>query len=223
LPRDTYYERDGYSDSYLKLNSVFHDGAEAMCMAVHNILLGIPINYYAVIDYAGVEKIVDAMEGVPMDVPFSMDYDSPGQNLAIHLAPGQQTLDGAHAVQFLRYRSGYENGDIGRVEAQQTFMKNAAKQALSLNLPKIAKTVVANVDSDISNRAILYLGAKGAKTDQENIRTYLLPGTSGSFSGLSFWRRDEDYVIEELLRGIYDEVEETTTTDTAIESETPAQ
>jgi LCP family protein required for cell wall assembly len=204
LPRDTYYERAGYSASYLKLNSVFHEGPEAMCQAVHDILLGIPINYYAVIDYNGVANIVDSLGGVPMNVPIDMYYSSPGQDLYINIQAGEQVLDGEHAVQYLRFRSGYANGDIGRVEAQQEFVKSAAKQALSLKLPQVAKTVVANVNSDITNRAILYLGSKGVGVKSEDINTYLLPGYSGSFGGLSFWNADEDYVIEQMLRQIYD-------------------
>ncbi|MDR3072431.1 MAG: LCP family protein, partial [Clostridiales Family XIII bacterium] len=166
-----------------------------------NILLGIPINYYAIIDYQGIKNIVDSLGGVPMDVPFDMSYHTEG--VSIEIAAGQQVLDGEHAVQFIRYRSGYSNGDIGRVEAQQNFVKSAAKQALGLNLPKVAKTVVANVNSDITNRAIVYLGAKAVGMDSANINAVMLPGYAGNIGGLSFWIRDEDYTIEEILRTVY--------------------
>ncbi|MDR3072240.1 MAG: LCP family protein [Clostridiales Family XIII bacterium] len=216
IPRDTYYERAGYSGSWLKINAVFHDGPEAMCQAVHNILLGIPINYYAVIDYNGVANIVDAIGGVPMDVPFYMSYRSEG--ITIDIPAGQQVLDGAHAVQFIRYRSGYDNGDIGRVEAQQKFVKSAAKQALGLNLPNVIKTVVANVNSDLTNRAIVYLGGKAVGMDSNNISTAMLPGTDGNIAGLSFWIRGEDYAIEQIVRAVYNGPP-TATSEAAVEQE----
>jgi LCP family protein required for cell wall assembly len=204
LPRDTYYYRSGYGASYLKLNAVFHDGPVAMAEAVHDILVGIPINYYAVVDYKGVENIVDSMDGVPMYVPMDMYYSSPPQNLLINLKEGEQVLDGAHAVQFLRFRKGYTNGDLGRVEAQQQFMKNAAAQALGFDLPKVATAVQENVDSDITLRAILYLAKKAKGMDPGNVTTVMLPGGGARIQGLSFYQAVDAYQIDQLMRTIYD-------------------
>ncbi|MDR0357115.1 MAG: LCP family protein [Clostridiales Family XIII bacterium] len=205
VPRDTYYKREGYSSSYLKINAVAHEGADAMAKAVHEVLLGIPINYYAIIDYDGVANIVNEIGGVPMNVPRNMVYSSPPQNLYINIKAGEQILDGEKSVQYLRYRSGYRNGDIGRVEAQQAFIKSAVKQVFENKLTKVAKVVADNVDSDITTRAILYLADKASGMDPETIRTFLLPGTSGVVSGssLSFWRRADDSEIEAMLREIY--------------------
>jgi len=111
--------------------------------------MGIPINYYVVIDYKNVAKIVDSMGGVPMDIPFHMKYSDPYDKppLYINIQKGQQVLDGNQAVQFLRFRqggpgySGYPEGDISRIKAQQMFMINAFKQCISFDLPKIATTI----------------------------------------------------------------------------------
>ncbi|MDR1271609.1 MAG: LCP family protein [Clostridiales Family XIII bacterium] len=204
IPRDTYHYRSGYGASWLKINAVFHDGPVAMAEAVHDILVGIPINYYAVLDYTGVENIVNSMNGVPLYVPMDMYYSSPAQNLLIDLKEGEQVLDGAHAVQFLRYRKGYPNGDLGRVQAQQQFIKNAAAQALGLDLPNVAKTVQENVDSDITLRAILYLAKKAKGMDPGNVTTVMLPGNNANIQGLSFYQAVDDYEIDQLMRTIYD-------------------
>jgi LCP family protein required for cell wall assembly len=203
VPRDTYYERPGASGANLKINSVAHQGPEELARAVHNVLLGIPINYYAVLDYKGVANIVDSIGGVPMNVPIRMRYSSPPQNLYIDLQPGEQILDGDKAVQYLRFRSGYRNGDIGRVEAQQAFVKNAVKQAMGLQLPKVAKTVIENVNSDITNRAILYLAGQAVDLDASKVRSFLLPGTAQSIKGGSFWVRKDDTEIATMLREVY--------------------
>jgi LCP family protein required for cell wall assembly len=212
IPRDTYYKRDGYSGAaWLKINSVMEsDGVKAACESVHNILQGVHINYYAVINYDGVAKIVDAMNGVPIDVPFNMYYTDKKQELYINLKAGKQTLDGKHAIQFLRYRKGYTEGDLGRVDAQQTFVRAAVKKALGLNLPKVAKTVVDNVDSDMDIRAMLYLVSNASGVTSENIKSHLLPGASSRISGLSFWVPADSEKVVDMMREVYTGVPKTT-------------
>jgi LCP family protein required for cell wall assembly len=217
VPRDTYYPRDGYASSFLKMNAVFHEGPYAMAEAVHEVLQGIPINYYAVIDYNGIKNIVDSMDGVPMDVKQSMHYTSKKQNLYIDIQKGEQILDGDHAVQFLRFRKGYASGDMGRVEAQQQFIKNAAKKALQSNILKIGKTIVANVDSDVTLRAMLYVSLNVSGMSESNIRSFVLPGTSDNIGGLSFWVKNPDEDVQAMLRLIYNG-EETVSGGTVTES-----
>jgi LCP family protein required for cell wall assembly len=206
VPRDTYHERKGFEyGGYLKINAAAHEGPLELCKSVHDVLLGIPINYYAMVDYKGVEKIVDSMDGVPMDVPMNMHYTSKRQNLYINLKKGEQTLNGKQAVQFLRFRKGYKDGDLGRVNAQQQFVKNAAKQALGLDLPKVATTVVQNVDSTITPRAILYLASEAGGMSADAVNAFTLPGESGMRNGLSFFLRAKETEIEAMLREIYDD------------------
>jgi LCP family protein required for cell wall assembly len=180
IPRDTYYHRDGYnSEGENKINAAYRKNPVNTAKAVSEILLGMPINYYAIIDYAGVENIVDSMGGVPMDIEFNMKYTDPYDDppLVINIPKGHQVLDGKHAVQFLRYRKGYLEGDIGRVKAHQEFMKSAFKQCLSFKLPKIAKTVFNNVESDITIGAALSLANSATGVSGDAIETYLLPST----------------------------------------------
>jgi LCP family protein required for cell wall assembly len=211
VPRDTYYARPGYTSAgFLKINSVFHEGFYETALAVHNVLQGIPINYYAVLTYDGVTKIVDSMDGVPMYVPMDMHYTSAWQHLYIDLKKGQQTLDGDHAVQFLRFRKGYKNGDIGRVEAQQEFVKAAIKRALGLNLPKVADSIQENVESDIRVRTILYLLKESSGVEMSKVESFTLPGASGKINGLSFWVPAEPPEIETMLREVYDGQKATT-------------
>ncbi|MDR3305069.1 MAG: LCP family protein [Clostridiales Family XIII bacterium] len=205
VPRDTYYARAGYSSSYLKINSVFQNGPEASAEAVSDVLCGIPINYYAVASYDGVAHIVDSMGGVPFNVPKRMYYSAPLENLLIDLQAGEQILDGAHSVQYLRYRKGYYDGDLGRVAAQQEFMKAAIKQALNLNtLPALAKSIVENVDSDLTLRSILYVASEANGMNSDNVQAFMLPGVPEMIGGLSFYVAADDTKITAMLREIYD-------------------
>lgn len=178
VPRDTYYKRKGYnSPSQMKINAAYQKDPVNTARAVSDILLGMPIHYYAVVKYEGVENIVEAMGGVPMDIPFTMKYNDPYDKppLKIYIPKGQQVLDGEHAVQFLRYRHGYKEGDLGRVKAQQNFMKAAFKQMLSFELPKITKTIIENVDSDITLGMAAKIAQKALGMSPESIETYMIP------------------------------------------------
>lgn len=214
IPRDTYHEREGYPDlGARKINAAYWGDAERSAQAIHEVLEGIPINYYATVNYEGVANIVDAMGGVDVDIPFDMNYEKTSEDppLSIHLKAGEQTLDGEDAVKFLRYRSGYSNGDLGRVEAQQQFVESAIKKSLSLNLPNIAKTTVENVDSDVTLRFLLSVCTDLPGMDSNAISMNMLPGNSGSYQGLSFFFQDKQQTID-MLRAIYSGMEFEATT-----------
>ena len=125
LPRDLRVEIKGRMD---KLNHAHsYEGPELTVETVRNFL-NIDLEHYVRIDYRAVKEIVDAIDGVEIDVPRRMYYSRPNQDppLYIDLQPGLQTLNGEESLQFLRWRqnqdgSGYAEGDIGRVQAQQRF------------------------------------------------------------------------------------------------------
>ena len=146
-----------------------------------------------------------------MNIEKAMKYNDPYDTppLVIDIPAGEQVLDGEHAIQYLRYRKGYSEGDIGRIAAQQEFVESAFKQALGMKLPTIAKTVFNNVESDITVGATssLALNAIGMTSDQ--FETYTAPGVPDTKYGLSFWVLD-DQAVQEMLLQIYNITETTT-------------
>ncbi|MBS4534674.1 LCP family protein [Clostridium sp. D2Q-14] len=222
IPRDTYYYVRGYDAAdNRKLNAVYirnlkdgHDVAANKTTDVVEEILGVPIDYYATISYDGVKNIVDSLGGVKIDVPQDMEYDhiySNGKAEKKVLRKGTQTLDGAQAVGFLRFRKGYSNGDIGRVEAQQKFIKAAMKKALGFSLPKVATTAIKEVDTNMDILDITSNATKAIGMNMEDINTHVLPGEAESmtFDGwtLSYFVHDSEK-IKELMKEIYDVKEE---------------
>ncbi len=212
VPRDTYYPRkDAHSPAEMKINSIYNvKKAVGTAEAVSDTLMGMPINYYVVIDYDMVRKVVESMGGVPMNITFHMHYNDPYDKppLKIDIPEGYQVLDGDTAVKFLRFRKGspgypgYPEGDIGRIKAQQEFVKSAFRQALGISLPKVVKTALTNVDSDLPLGMAAKLAAKGVGLDGEDLQTVTIPGKAGTKNNLSYWFPDEAG-IEELLTQIY--------------------
>ncbi len=191
LPRDTYIN---VGSSYHKLNAYFsasynrsasrgaeryRDAIEAMASFIENGLC-IRLDRYICMDTAGFREIIDAIGGVDMEVPFDMDYEDPEQDLYIHLKAGYQHLDGEKAEQFVRYRSGYLEGDIGRISAQRLFLTalaNQVKTKLDLSSAvSIAKTALQYVTTDLSVAEIGYFAKNAFSVDLAKMTFTTLPG-----------------------------------------------
>jgi LCP family protein required for cell wall assembly len=200
IPRDTYVDRDGFINSgNNKINSVYSaKGIEGLYEIILNIT-GIKIDKYVTIDYDGVRAAVDAIGGVEVDVPFHMRYTDPYSDppLDINIPPGKQLIEADRAMEFLRFRktnyagySGYTNGDIGRVEAQQGFVKAAIKKALTFRLPLVVKEVYPHVNTDFSLMEATSLAMGSIGLSAENINFHTLPGAAQTRNGLSFYMLD---------------------------------
>jgi len=99
-------------------------------------------------------------------------------------------LNGEQAMGVVRYRSGYENGDIDRVEVQQAFLKALAKQFISLgNIPNITELVrllSENMDTDLSAANIAFFLRQALMCKSEDINFYTMPNTPDFVRGLSY-------------------------------------
>ncbi|MBO5051170.1 MAG: LCP family protein [Clostridia bacterium] len=135
LPRDMYIE----GEREPKLNHIFAScrakgmtEADSLSYTAKRLsdAFSIPIDGAICIDLAAFSRMVDAVGGIPITVPMDMTYHDPAQGLSILLKQGKTVLDGNMAQQFVRYRSGYLEGDIGRLDAQKLFLA-AAFQHLS--------------------------------------------------------------------------------------------
>lgn len=199
IPRDTQVLVRGEWD---KVNHAHAYGGMTLTLKTIRDWLGIDLDYFVKLDFKAVEEIVDAMGGVYVDMPMDIKHESYG----IDLKEGRQLLDGNEAIYFARYRKGYENGDIGRVAAQQMLMQEIIKQALSAkNIPKLGSfvsTYMSKVDTNISLGMILELIPMASKMDTDDIDTYTIPGFEGMENETSYYFYNEDEtqaIIDEVL------------------------
>jgi LCP family protein required for cell wall assembly len=190
LPRDT---RTMVQGQMTKLNEANHYGGPALAArSVSDLLGGVEIDRYVRINVQGVEKLIDALGGVTVNVPKDLQYQDDSQHLYINLKAGEQPLDGDKALQFLRFR--YDDyGDIGRIQRQQMLMRALVEQALSpktvARLPKVLSVVQSHVDTNLSVEELLALAGYAANTDAYNTQMLMLPGdfSSSSEFELSYW------------------------------------
>lgn len=214
IPRDTYYERnENHSAGLKKINAVYGgEGIEGIQKAASNILFGMPIDYYVRVNYDGVSKVVDSLGGVetyiPMDMKYDDDWDEPP--LHIDLVKGTYELDGDQAVQFLRFRknndgTGYPDGDIGRIRAQQGFLKSAFKKVLSYRLPIVANTMVKYIRTDLPLSEVTKLAANAIGMSVDDLTTYSLPGDAIYNYGVSYYLHDTEKTSR-IVESLYSEV-----------------
>ena len=146
-----------------KINYAYNKGGTKLLADTISEQLGIPVDYTVCVNLQGFTALVDAIGGVDFEVPINMDYDDPIQGLYIHVKAGYQLLDGETAMGVVRFRSGYANGDLGRVEMQQKFLKAVAKKMLSFenlisNPRKYAEIFGQYVDTDLSVTDLAWFG-----------------------------------------------------------------
>ena len=198
LPRDTYIEIDRVrgrinttmktmrSAAYSKNPTLSQDellkaGMAGMCELLEKSLC-IQSDGYAHVNLEGFRGIIDAIGGVPMDVPYDMDYEDPEQDLYIHLKAGNQLLDGKKAEMFVRFRDGYIQADIGRIDAQKLFMTALFKQLKSSmtvsTIPKLAEQIFKYVTTDVPLADIIIYAKELLGVDMENISMMTLHGAA---------------------------------------------
>ncbi|HZY45702.1 MAG TPA: LCP family protein [Anaerolineae bacterium] len=153
--------------------------------------LGIPIDYYARIDFSGVKQIVDRVGGVEV-LAFCPLYDvfpdvSDDQSdiisdpalLATVLtgtidipSPGLYTLDGKHALWFARSRK--STGDFDRSRRQQQVLRaiwaKIKANGLISQLPSLWGDVTSIVQTDLSVNDVGYLATFAAQLDDSRIK-----------------------------------------------------
>ena len=196
IPRDTMINGSWDIKKINSAYSVYKDGIGALKRYVKSIT-GFEPDFYAKIDLSAFVELVDLIGGVDFYVPQDMKYSDPYQDLYIDLKEGQQKLNGEKAMQLVRVRS-YPNGDIGRVEVQQAFIKALIKQCISIqNWSKIKgyiDLVAKYVETDMELGEMLYFASEGLKIDFSTINTFTLPGNYGATCWSRALQRSVSYV-----------------------------
>ncbi len=196
----TYYEKKGNRDSaMLQLKETLSD------------ILALPVDYYFALDLAALSKTVDKIGGIEIDVPYDMKYVDAEQNLDISIKKGKQILNGQKALDFVRYRFGYVEGDIGRVDAQKIFLSaflNTVKE--KINIPtaiSILKDCASYASTDMSTELLVSFAVKMlGEGSQYKVYYMTLPGEAANDTenGLSYYAVNRASAIDMLYKqGFY--------------------
>lgn len=208
IPRDTYVASASVDG---KINSIYRYKYPERVVEQVEKITGVEIQHYVVFDAKILQKIINTIGGVTVEVPFDMNYDDPDQDLYIHLKKGVQRLTGAQSEQFVRFRknndgTGFSNGDIGRIANQQNFIKAVAAEMLKpaniAKIPDIINIAIDGTDTDITLDVVeKYIGdVVTFRTDR--IRMETLPGVGRYDKGPDGVTRSYYFYDEEEAKNV---------------------
>jgi LCP family protein required for cell wall assembly len=144
-------------------------------------MLEIEIDYYALVDLRAFRNIVDAVDGIYMDIrPQGLYYSDPYQDLHIRVPGGRQLLDGKTAEWVVRFRS-YPQADLERINVQHEFMKQFFSQVITRdaimgNLGTFLSTMISYVRTDFGITDIPFYLRYASSLDPDKISFFTLPG-----------------------------------------------
>lgn len=194
IPRDTRVQYP--SGRYDKINhSMGYKNPEETIIGLVKKITGMPIHYYCEVNFEGFRDVIDILGGVEYDVPINMHYDDPYQDLHIHVNKGLQVLNGKDAEGVVRYRATYANGDLGRINLQQDFLRALFAQKLQPKYISKAPALLREMNEHVTTNfaiadATKYLGML-KKMNSDSLQTHMLPGASKTISGISYYVYDE--------------------------------
>jgi LCP family protein required for cell wall assembly len=189
IPRDTLVNVPW---TLKKANSLLRDyknGAEGLKEGIRD-LAGFTVDSYIIVDLNAFVALVDAIDGVDFDVPQDMFYNDPTQDLYIQINAGYQHLTGEQAMKVFRYRAGYWNADIGRIETQQQLLKAIAQKSLKLenfDIRAFADIFKEYVETDLDTGTIIWYGQQLLSLDDTDIFFQTIPANYyDTVNGLSY-------------------------------------
>ena len=113
--------------------------------------LGLEMDYYAMVNLQGFEDLVDALGGVEMVVERRIPIGGGSSKVDGYIEPGDQKLDGFHALWYARSREGSD--DFNRMCRQQRIVRRVAEEAdpttLALSIPRLVNATEENIQTDI--------------------------------------------------------------------------
>lgn len=182
IPRD-YYVQTSYGNDKLTHTGMY--GIEETKQTVEN-LLGIDINYTFRVNFSSAEDIVDALDGVDIEVPKGMAVERLNADWALEgVHEGWNHLNGARALAYARERHAYVDGDIQRAKNQQqvleAIIKKAASSKILTNYTKLLKSFKNAFDTNMStNEITALLQYELQAMPNWKFQNYVLRGTNGS-------------------------------------------
>lgn len=149
IPRDTYARipacKTGHGVStpqWNKFNVAFTIGGPSCTIALVENLTHLRIDHFVVVNFAGFQRMVDALDGVtvclshPINDPVRINPVTGGHiGSGLVIGAGRHTLRGKDALGFVRARYAVGDGsDLGRIKNQQVFLSSMIRKATSTGL-----------------------------------------------------------------------------------------
>jgi len=195
IPRDMWVNIPGYD--YYKINQAYYfgeldqlpGGGPALAVKTVESFIGVPINYYAQIDFGAFVRVIDEIGGVKIDVPEKITIDPIGDSPKVTLEPGRYTLNGELALAYARSRKG-SGDDFARAERQQQVILAVRDRILQFDqmpslvtkAPKIYQEISSGLQTNLTFDQAFRLGLLAMELPAENIRKAVIGPSEVEFA-----------------------------------------
>jgi LCP family protein required for cell wall assembly len=191
IPRDLWVPIPGYGVERINAAHVFGQrddypgGGPALATKTVESNLGIPIHYYARIDFKAFVELVDRIGGIDIYVEEEIDDPTyPSHDPAdpygydpLYIEPGQHHFDGEMALKYARTRS-TAGSDFDRADRQQKVLKAIFKKVTRLDMlptlvtqaPQMWHTLQDSVDTNLKLDQIIALARLASEVDLDDVR-----------------------------------------------------
>lgn len=174
IPRDLWVKIPG--GNYAKINTAYSvgeiyqlpGGGPALAAKTVENLLGVPIDYYAQIDFNAFVEFVDLIEGVKVTPNERVQLNIINTKFSQWIDQGVPvTLNGELALAYVRFRE-KDGGDIARSQRQQQVILAIRDRILDFNMlpsliqrsPQLYASLSKGIHSNLSLQQIIQLGIK---------------------------------------------------------------
>jgi LCP family protein required for cell wall assembly len=189
IPRDMWVGIPGFQHG--KINTAYYlgdayklpGGGPALAVKTVESFIGVPINYYAQVDFQSFVRIIDEIGGIKIDIPkkITIDLEGTGPKTKKVLKPGEQVLPGAYALAYARNRYS-EGGDFDRAERQQQVIMAIKRRITEFDLlpmliaksPKLYEELSSGIRTNLSLDQAIQLAALAKSIPDENIERGVL-------------------------------------------------
>ena len=177
--RDTYVKVEGHGET--KITHAYAYGGPQLAIKTLNQNFNLDIKDFVTVDFFNLEKIIDAVGGVTIDVQKneinllnSYMNETAGiekKSITKVTKTGPQTLNGMQAVAYsrIRYTAG---GDFERTERQRTVltaMLNKIKSAGATQFPSLVSKLLQYTETSMTSVDILKMGTKVITSNMMNL------------------------------------------------------
>ncbi|GAA1083318.1 LCP family protein [Nocardiopsis composta] len=205
IPRDSWVEIPGHGRD--KIAEALGLGGPRLLTEAVEEMSGVRVDHFAAVDFAGFEEMTDALGGVTIDLPHDV-YD---QTNGWYWEAGENHMDGAEALRFVRERKGLGGSDTDRIKRQQVFLRAMAEKAAGeeirgdprrLDAFLLAASGAVAVDEDTTMDMMRALAVRLVGIGAENTAFMSLPVQETGWEG----ERNVVYLDEEVADGVFERI-----------------
>jgi LCP family protein required for cell wall assembly len=186
IPRDLWVDIPGFGQG--KINTAYtigevrklEGGGPGLAKRTVEHNLGLKVDFYGRVDFRGLERIIDTLGGIVVDVERPIkDDEYPTEDYGIervYIPPGLQFMDGHLALRYARSR--HSENDFGRMRRQQRVLFAIRQRALQMQMLPRAPMLVGQaremINTDLNLNQLIRLAKLAQQIDSERVSSLLI-------------------------------------------------